>query len=823
MEPFEIRDVFLNHTHPAARRAALRLADLLEAQGIRCWIAPRDIPDNADWQDVMPQAIQHCRMVVNVADTEALDTPDLLAAQNWALHYRKPTIPIALAPLTPSRQLEHWMRERHWVQATPLNTVGAFSQAVQVIRSALENTGHRLPPLRDTAMVARANTLCQTLNATHAARFDSINAFFTVRTQSEHMLSLHFPIRMGAGGVDIHLMCDVSLQRMNFSADLHNLKNPLHTPFKEVCARLLRPMLGAGLEMTPPGTEPGLVQFYEQSANINPLFAQATEAFLDLFEQKVSTFAAHILPYLLDWVDYGQALERALTKLVEALEVAFPKEKGWCVQTHSGNALTDFRAIGSVDIFRDSWVPEEYRRRRGQLTFRIQVDGALLSGLKFGIFKRERNLRLEGWENQLRSACTTLSGEADFKSDWWVWCRYLPSPWNESGLATFEPQWKSPDELSTVCVDALKSLTPAIPLIDTIHQTLPILQTVPVDQLNEAPWGALLLRSALSHSAEVLQTHPTLRMLKPALQWKVRLEEVKGENQIASAQLYAPVYTAGFNYVIVARCTPEQMQLSIENWVPPHFEMHFIREFIQVYFPNLTCVDLSRGILSTRTALDTFDGLPPADWLSTFEVFLIEEIERIEPLLHALQAHLEICLKLIAKIQETLQTLLPPSLGWHVEDHASSLRMQQGGFLIWHQDWLPENVTHPSARPPLVLQLGSVSRLFDQLFWALHTTAPLPANADQAVLRTLVSTCDKVLGKGQIGEFAWLWRTPASPVIYETGCRTLVDGALSAEKQTQFLMNLSHTINRLQLIFPLLTQTNHMLNGLQPDGQNKAA
>jgi hypothetical protein len=56
-------DVFISYPHQDKAMADATCAKL-EAEGIRCWLAPRDISPGADWAASIVDAIDGCRVMV---------------------------------------------------------------------------------------------------------------------------------------------------------------------------------------------------------------------------------------------------------------------------------------------------------------------------------------------------------------------------------------------------------------------------------------------------------------------------------------------------------------------------------------------------------------------------------------------------------------------------------------------------------------------------------------------------------------------------------------------------------------------------------------
>ena len=63
-------DVFISHSQQD-KAAADAACSALEAAGIRCWIAPRDVPPGAAWPAAIIDAIDHCRAMVLIFSSGA--------------------------------------------------------------------------------------------------------------------------------------------------------------------------------------------------------------------------------------------------------------------------------------------------------------------------------------------------------------------------------------------------------------------------------------------------------------------------------------------------------------------------------------------------------------------------------------------------------------------------------------------------------------------------------------------------------------------------------------------------------------------------------
>lgn len=78
-------DVFISHSS-ADKRAADAACALLEARGIKCWIAPRDIRPGSDWGESIITAIEQARIMLLLLSKQANVSPQIRREVERAVH-----------------------------------------------------------------------------------------------------------------------------------------------------------------------------------------------------------------------------------------------------------------------------------------------------------------------------------------------------------------------------------------------------------------------------------------------------------------------------------------------------------------------------------------------------------------------------------------------------------------------------------------------------------------------------------------------------------------------------------------------------------------
>jgi hypothetical protein len=114
-------DVFVSYAQPD-REAAFRIAEQLEAQGVSCWIAPRDVPPGAEYGQAIIDAIEGAKALVLTFSEAANESQFVRREVERAVSKTKPVFPVRVREAQPSGALEFFIAGAQWVDAfeTPL-------------------------------------------------------------------------------------------------------------------------------------------------------------------------------------------------------------------------------------------------------------------------------------------------------------------------------------------------------------------------------------------------------------------------------------------------------------------------------------------------------------------------------------------------------------------------------------------------------------------------------------------------------------------------------------------------------------------------------
>src|SRR5262249_48630000 len=96
----------------------------LEAQGITCWIAPRNVPPGAKYGEAIVHAIENALALVFIFSEHSNASEQVMNEIERAVSKKKSIFPLKISPTTPSPELEYFISRRHWLDLTlvPLDT-----------------------------------------------------------------------------------------------------------------------------------------------------------------------------------------------------------------------------------------------------------------------------------------------------------------------------------------------------------------------------------------------------------------------------------------------------------------------------------------------------------------------------------------------------------------------------------------------------------------------------------------------------------------------------------------------------------------------------
>ena len=144
-------DVFISHSHHDKALADAACARL-EAHGIRCWIAPRDVPPGANWAGAVAEAIGSARVFVLIFSGAVLESEQVAREITVAANNGLTIMPVRTENVEPTGSFVYYLSDRHWLDIIDGRTEEHLNTLAQTIGRVLDK------PLQEPTTVVRPPT-----------------------------------------------------------------------------------------------------------------------------------------------------------------------------------------------------------------------------------------------------------------------------------------------------------------------------------------------------------------------------------------------------------------------------------------------------------------------------------------------------------------------------------------------------------------------------------------------------------------------------------------------------------------------------------------
>jgi tetratricopeptide (TPR) repeat protein len=116
-------DVFISYSS-IDKAAAFAACATFEANGIRCWIAPRDVAAGSEWAEQIIDAIAAAKVMVLIFSANSNESRQVKREIELAINRGLTVMPIRLEQIEPTRSMAYYMAGVHWLDALtpPLET-----------------------------------------------------------------------------------------------------------------------------------------------------------------------------------------------------------------------------------------------------------------------------------------------------------------------------------------------------------------------------------------------------------------------------------------------------------------------------------------------------------------------------------------------------------------------------------------------------------------------------------------------------------------------------------------------------------------------------
>jgi WD40 repeat protein len=128
-----VHDVFISHSSKDKAIADAMTAKL-ESAGIRCWVAPRDVPPGHNWGEAIIDAITECKVMVLIYSGNSNVSPQVQREVERAVNKGLHIIPFRTEAAPLSKAMEYFISAPHWLDALDDPLEKHLNRLVELVR-----------------------------------------------------------------------------------------------------------------------------------------------------------------------------------------------------------------------------------------------------------------------------------------------------------------------------------------------------------------------------------------------------------------------------------------------------------------------------------------------------------------------------------------------------------------------------------------------------------------------------------------------------------------------------------------------------------------
>ncbi|MEO8440705.1 MAG: TIR domain-containing protein [Spartobacteria bacterium] len=153
-----MKKVFISHSS-VDKEIADEVCHFLEANGLVCWIAPRDVIPGKNYGAAIIDAIDQCGVFVLILSSQSNQSGQVVREVERAASSNSVIIPLRVELVAPSRDLEFYVSSSHWLDAPdkPLSQhLGKLLAAIQSWEGCVQSRPEKITPPAPPAAATRS-------------------------------------------------------------------------------------------------------------------------------------------------------------------------------------------------------------------------------------------------------------------------------------------------------------------------------------------------------------------------------------------------------------------------------------------------------------------------------------------------------------------------------------------------------------------------------------------------------------------------------------------------------------------------------------------
>lgn len=129
-------DAFISYSSKD-KASANAACHVLETEGIRCWMAPRDIIPGMEWGESIVSAISIAKVMILIFSSNANASPQIRREVERAINKGIPVLPMRIENVLPTKSLEYFLGTPHWLDAFTPPLERHLQQLATAVRALL--------------------------------------------------------------------------------------------------------------------------------------------------------------------------------------------------------------------------------------------------------------------------------------------------------------------------------------------------------------------------------------------------------------------------------------------------------------------------------------------------------------------------------------------------------------------------------------------------------------------------------------------------------------------------------------------------------------
>lgn len=143
-------DIFISYSKDD-KATADAVCHGLEEAGIRCWIAPRDVPVGRSWKRSIVQAIREAQAMVLIFSGTANSSSQVHREVDIAFEAGNPILPFRIEAIEMNEDLYYCIGSRHWLDGLTPPLESHIDQLVEAVSTLISHEAPKGPPKKESS------------------------------------------------------------------------------------------------------------------------------------------------------------------------------------------------------------------------------------------------------------------------------------------------------------------------------------------------------------------------------------------------------------------------------------------------------------------------------------------------------------------------------------------------------------------------------------------------------------------------------------------------------------------------------------------------